>query len=86
MPYHGRVVTVNASNEAVALASVRRMVRSGEARLIRQRSGVSQAELARAIGATPGAVCHWESGSRIPHGILALRLLATLVALGEEPL
>ncbi len=75
--------TYGADSEVVALAAVRRMVSSGAARTIRQRAGVSQAELARSIGATPGAVSQWENGGRVPHGELALRLLATLIALDE---
>jgi DNA-binding transcriptional regulator YiaG len=77
------VVVGTTDSDAVALAAVRRMIRSGEARAIREQARISQAELARSIGASQGAVSHWENGVRMPHGHLALRLLATLVALDE---
>lgn len=33
-------------------------------RQIRKRAGMTQAELASAVGCTPGAVCHYETGRR----------------------
>lgn len=35
---------------------------------IRQKSGLTQAEVAEAIGVTPGAVKHYEAGRRRPRG------------------
>lgn len=63
------------------LAEVRRMYRNGEARALRIASAVSQAELARAIGASRSALSLWESGRRSPHGDAALRCWIVLEAM-----
>ena len=60
------------------LAELRRSLRSGEAKKIRQDAAVSQSEMARDIGVTPGAFSHWESGTRTPTGDAAIRYLRLL--------
>ena len=58
---------------AVQLARVRAMVRSGEARELRLRNGLSLATVAREIGVHPTAVFRWEQGACLPRGPHALR-------------
>lgn len=41
----------------------------------RTRAGLGQAELARQLGVTPGAVCRWEKGSRFPDNGQIIRLM-----------
>ena len=69
--------------DAVTLATARSLVRSGVARQIRVAAGLSQAEVAAAIGGSVAAVSRWEAGQRVPHGPAAIRygeLLQALVA------
>ncbi len=61
-----------AIEEAQALARVRRLLRSGQAQLIRIDAGMSQGEVARLLGVEPATVSRWENGTRIPRGQLAL--------------
>ncbi len=61
------------NRNVLRLAGVRRAVRTGAARSIRVRSGLSQSDVARTIGVTPSAVSRWESGERLPQGEAALR-------------
>lgn len=58
--------------EAQALTRVRRLLRSGQAQLIRLEAGLSQGEVARLLGVEPATVSRWEAGTRIPRGQLAL--------------
>ena len=41
----------------------------------RDHLGLGQAELARQLGVTPGAVCRWENGSRYPDNGQIIRLM-----------
>lgn len=59
------------------------MLKTGEARRVRERAGLSAAALARDLQVTPGAVNKWELGLRLPRGVNATRyarLLLRLVA------
>ena len=58
--------------EAQALTRARRLLRSGQAQLIRIDAGLSQGEVARLLGVDPATVSRWENGTRIPRGQLAL--------------
>lgn len=69
------------TNEALALATLRRMLRSGEAKRIREKAELTQSEIARTLGTTSGAVCHWEALARVPRGELALAYLDLLLKL-----
>jgi len=63
------------------LAEARRLAASGEGKAIREQAGVPQTAVASAIRSTASAVCRWESGSRVPTGMAAVRwarLLRTL--------
>lgn len=75
---------MDTDNAALALVALRRMCRSGEAREIREKSGLSQAEMAAGIPASRAAVSAWELGTRIPHGEAAERYLALLLTLADD--
>ena len=47
---------------------VRRVARSGNARLIREACGLSASEVARELGVSPATVSRWERGERSPRG------------------
>lgn len=64
--------------DPVALARVRHLVATGTAKHVRLSAGVSQEEIARAIGVTHASISNWENGIRKPHGHAALRFLAVL--------
>jgi transcriptional regulator with XRE-family HTH domain len=69
------------SKQVLELAEARRLARSGDARRIRQASGLSLSEVGAAVGVTPAAVSKWECGQRRPFGRPAIayaRLLREL--------
>lgn len=70
--------------ELVALSEVRRAVRTGVARRVRELAGVSQAELARALGVTPAAISYFESDDRRPSERVAGPWLGLLIAWAES--
>lgn len=41
----------------------------------RERIGLGQAAMARALGVSPGAVCRWEGGSRYPDNHQIIKLM-----------
>ena len=49
-----------------------------ERRAIRKAAGLSQGELAEAIGVTRQAVSHWEAGTRTPKGDLLDRYVSAI--------
>jgi DNA-binding XRE family transcriptional regulator len=54
---------------------------------LRERAGLSRADLAAAIGVTPGAVWLWEKGKRQPSGSLLAKYVEALSLLEDtEPL
>lgn len=56
------------------------------ARALRQQAGLTQQDIADALGVSRVAVCRWESGQRLPIGDMAVRYLALLrAAAGESP-
>jgi DNA-binding transcriptional regulator YiaG len=71
------------TDDAVAVAKLRRALRTGEAADIRKSADLSQAEVASVIGRTPACVCNWELGRRRPGGQAALRYGRLLEALSE---
>lgn len=64
--------------DPVALARVRHLAAAGTAKQVRVSAGVSQLEIAHAIGVTHAAISNWENGIRRPRGSAALRYLAVL--------
>lgn len=75
---------VRAVEQVVDLAATRALARSGEARAIRQRAGLSLREMATALGVTRSALQRWEVGLRTPRGESAARYGALLAALRES--
>jgi transcriptional regulator with XRE-family HTH domain len=53
-------------NDLSLLIEGRSAVRTGSGQKLRERAGLSQSELARLTGVTPGAICRWEAGERTP--------------------
>jgi DNA-binding transcriptional regulator YiaG len=53
-------------------------------RAIRESSGLSGAELARALKVVPQTVSNWERGSRTPRGEMLEAYVAVLEALSDE--
>ncbi len=71
------------TSDLVALAAARRAAADGSAQRLRKAAGLTQREIASAVGVTPAAVGMWERGERVPRGLEALayaRLLAALAA------
>jgi DNA-binding transcriptional regulator YiaG len=63
---NGTVLTVGSMSDVQKVAWVRRVARSGSARVIREAAGLSASEIARAIEVSPAAVSRWERGQRVP--------------------
>lgn len=54
-------------------------------RLVRERVGLSQGEIARVLGVSRAAVCRWESGRRHPRRVTAAEYAALLERLAKSP-
>ncbi len=63
-----------------AIAWVRRLVRDGELRALRERAELTQSVLAGRGGCTPSAISQYESGARVPNRAIAKRLAEALKA------
>ena len=75
-------------SDVLAAAQVRADLRSGRAREIRKRAGLTQADVARAVGVVQPTVAAWEAGRRVPPASYALKLadlLWKLDKLSREP-
>jgi DNA-binding transcriptional regulator YiaG len=68
--------------QAISLA--RAAIRDGQLRELRERLGLSQRELGRALGVDESAVSRWESGERVPRAAQAVRLHGLMRALEER--
>lgn len=66
-----------------AIVAGRAIVRDHGLRDLRVAAGLSQRELADAVGVTGACVSRWESGGRIPRGIAAARLGEVVLELGD---
>lgn len=74
---------MDAADEALTVARVRALLRSGRARTIRERARLSQAEVARAVGTDGPQISRWEAGKAAPQREAALRLAKLLDGLEE---
>ncbi|MFK4037618.1 helix-turn-helix transcriptional regulator [Nonomuraea wenchangensis] len=63
------------------LRRVRAAAASGRARELRQAAGLTQAEIAAAVGVAQPTVALWETGQRVPRGAAALRYAKAVEAL-----
>lgn len=52
-------------------------------RSLRESAGISQQELATALGVTRAAVSHWENGTRSPRGEMRHRYVSAIRVLQE---
>jgi transcriptional regulator with XRE-family HTH domain len=74
-------------DDALARARDRRRLPPPEARrLIRERAGLSQSDIAEACAVTREAVARWEAGDREPRDANLTRYLAVLDRLARESL
>jgi transcriptional regulator with XRE-family HTH domain len=64
--------------DPIALARLRRRIKSGAARDIRQNAGLSLAEVADPTKVSPSTVLRWERGECMPHGEKAERYAGIL--------
>jgi DNA-binding transcriptional regulator YiaG len=64
--------------EAKAKVLVARWVRKGRLTQIREDAGLSQGDLARALGVSQSSVSRWESGEAYPRARRAVALLELL--------
>lgn len=74
--------------EVLELLNVRESARSGKARELRTRAGLSLADVARDVGVTATTILNWEVGKYSPHGEAAARygrLLNELRRIVTEP-
>ncbi|MFI0406489.1 helix-turn-helix transcriptional regulator [Actinomadura sp. 3N508] len=65
------------------LKAVRAAAADGQARKTRVDAGVTQGEVAEAVGVAQSTVAQWERGARRPRGLVALRYAAVLKALED---
>jgi DNA-binding transcriptional regulator YiaG len=79
-----RMTKPPATQDVQTVAWVRRLARTGTARLIREGAGISGSELARELGVSRAAVSRWERGERAPKGDVAQAWAAILRRLSTE--
>lgn len=69
---------------SLAVARVRRLLSTGEARELRTRGGLSLAAVGADVGVNASTVWYWENGQHTPRGDLAVRYLRYLERLERE--
>ena len=78
---------IDALTAAIERAKVRRRLPPPPARrLLRERAGLSQLDIATALDVTTAAVSRWETGNRTPRGGVLQRYVETLDRLARESL
>jgi transcriptional regulator with XRE-family HTH domain len=83
--YRDRIPSAVTPTEDIALlSSARRLARTGAAIRLRRAALLSQADVARACGVSPAAVCRWERGERQPKGEAARRYAELLRSLAKS--
>ncbi|MBZ5590568.1 MAG: helix-turn-helix domain-containing protein [Acidobacteriia bacterium] len=74
-------------NQELAQVRARKKLPTPTARqAVRERSGITQAALARVLEVDPATVSRWESGERVPSGERLTAYLAALDRLAREAL
>jgi DNA-binding XRE family transcriptional regulator len=69
--------------KTLKIAEARQLASSGAGRMLRQAAGLTNAELARAVGVDPSTCFRWENGERTPTGDQAVRYAEFLAELRE---
>jgi DNA-binding transcriptional regulator YiaG len=64
---------MNGTANLIEVSRIRKLAGSGLAKEIRVRAGISQSEVAEALGFDRSTVHRWEFGERSPRGAAALR-------------
>jgi transcriptional regulator with XRE-family HTH domain len=72
------------ASELSLLIEGRALAATGRGREIRERAGLSRAELARAAGVSAAAVSRWEDGKRTPTGESAIAYARALRRIARE--
>jgi len=70
-----------ALEDMLTLGRARRLARDGRARKLRERAGLKQVWVARAVGASQSLMNHWEAGRKNPAGDAGIRYGRLLDAL-----
>lgn len=78
------ILSIMDIQELQKVSRVRALAKVGEATRIRERAGVSRAEMATAIGVNRSQLSVWEAGRQMPRPEAALRWLEALEALETE--
>jgi DNA-binding transcriptional regulator YiaG len=82
---YGARVDTDALEHALAEARTRRRLPApSRRRRLRERAGLSQRAVARALGVTREAVAYWEAGHRTPRAAHAAAYVALLDRLARE--
>jgi DNA-binding transcriptional regulator YiaG len=71
------------ADEIRLLIEAREAAGSGRAARLRRAAGLSQREVARAVGVTAGCITRWENGERRPTGPAALEYGRVLREIAE---
>lgn len=66
------------------LLEIRELIKTGEARKLREDACLTVAEVARTLEVTPGAVVRWEHGQREPTGRNVREYHALLIRLARR--
>jgi DNA-binding transcriptional regulator YiaG len=72
------------SIDLAMLLEAREAASSGRGMRVRIAAGISQGELAAAVGVTAACISRWEAGDRRPRGEAAARYAQTLRELAER--
>jgi transcriptional regulator with XRE-family HTH domain len=64
---------MNGTPDLIELSRIRKLAGSGLAREIRIQAGLSQSEVAEALGVDRSTVHRWEGKERVPRGAVAFR-------------
>lgn len=71
--------------DLLLVARARRLASTGDAKRLRESSGLSVSEVAAAIGVSRTALWRWEAGQRAPRGAAASAWAAFLNELERQP-
>lgn len=77
-------VTDTSNRDVTLLVEARDAARSGRGTRLRVAAGLSQAELAAAVGVSASCVSRWEAGERRPRGEIAVAYVRVLRTLAEQ--